>query len=187
MNICRVQLHGTLEGTADLLRKRKCAKQIRVRGFQSIGASQPHLVVAHGRPGGGGQFAFLDGGIGHLLRIVNPAKKLVRHGVVGLGRERFFEQRAGIFDSALLQKGVCLPIIGQQGISAGEKDKEDHKPDADKAYRNDHSYSSVLTASPFDNSRLLVALNATVSFSVQPTYNFNPDEVDGPDLYGRAD
>ena len=169
-----VQLNGTLELVAHFSGEGEGCDGIGVRGLHPVGAAEPEVVVAAGGVVVDSEFALVDGEVGHVLRVEDAAEELMGESVVGLGGEVGPEDGGGVVNAALLQCDVCAGRAWAVAVGlctrAGEE-QEQKQGGTEQVTREDslgHGYSTVLTASPFVRSRLLVALRATVSFSVRP-------------------
>ena len=109
-----------------------------MRGLEPIGAAQPHLIVAAGGRVGDGQFALVDGVVGHLLCVVDAAEKLVSDCVVWLSGEEFVEAGGGFIDAALLEEGIGLGRVGQEKTNSEEEKQSKGKTNTDWMCRDEH-------------------------------------------------
>jgi hypothetical protein len=77
VDVFRIELCGALEGYANFDGEAKRAQGVGMRRLESVGATEPYLIVTAGGVGGCGKLTFVDGIVGHILSIVDSAEKLV--------------------------------------------------------------------------------------------------------------
>jgi hypothetical protein len=121
LNVFGIELNGVLEGYAHLDGEIESAEGIGVRGLESVGAAEPHLVVTAGGGVRDGQFALVNGVVAHVLGVVDAAEKLVGLGIARLRGEDLVECGSGFIDAALLEKGVGLGRIRQKNTDVEEE------------------------------------------------------------------
>ena len=92
-----------------------------MRGLESVSTGQPHVVFARVRGVCDCRFALVDGGVAHILGVVDPAEELVCLGVPGLGCKKRLKHRGGLIHAALLQQGVGLRVVGQEKVPRKKK------------------------------------------------------------------
>ena len=84
-------------------------------------------------------------------------------------RAKLFKDTAGCFvDTALREKEISLVRIGEEQPGADDNEGDKKVEFNGPMYSDAHDQSTILTESPLDSSRLFVAPNATVSWSVSP-------------------
>jgi hypothetical protein len=109
-----------------------------MRGFESVGATEPHLIVTAGGVAGCCKLTLVDGTIAHVLSIVDAAEKLVSLSIAGLGGEYFVKANGCFIDSALLKKSVGLAYVGPEKVNAEEEEKRKGKAHAGQEWHDEH-------------------------------------------------
>src|SRR5271156_309558 len=138
VDVFGINLNGAFEGDADLDGEAESSDGVGMSGLKSVGATEPHLVVAAVGCIGDGQFALVDGVVGHLLGIVDAAEKLVGLGVARLRVENLVEAGGCFIDSTLLEKSVGVGRIGPKSLNTEEEDEEKRKANTGRG-RDEHS------------------------------------------------
>ncbi len=170
----RIQLNGTLELVAHLSCEGEGFDGIGVGGLHPVGAAEPEVVLAAGGVVVDSKFALVDGEVGHVLRVEDAAEELMGESVFGMGGETGPKDGSCVVDAALLKCDVCacrgraVAVCLCTWTGEEQVQKQDGTEQVAREDSLGHGYSTILTASPFVRSRLLVALRATVSFSVRP-------------------
>ena len=109
-----------------------------MRGLESVGATEPHLVVTAGGVVGCCKLTFVDGIVGHVLGVVDAAEKLVGLRIAGLCGDIWLRPGGCFIDAALLEKCIGLGYIGQEKANAEEEEKRKGKTDTGQGCRDEH-------------------------------------------------
>jgi hypothetical protein len=91
-----------------------------MRGLESVGPTEPHLIITAGGGAGGCQLTLMDGVVGDFLSIVDAAEKLVSLSIARLCGEYFAKASGCFIDAALLEKSVGVGCVGQEKAGAEE-------------------------------------------------------------------
>ena len=80
----------------------------------------------------------MNGLVGHLLSVVDPAEKLVGLRIAGLRGEYLAKAGGRFIHAALLEKSVCLGCVGHKKASAEEEEKRKDQPYMGQRFREEH-------------------------------------------------
>jgi hypothetical protein len=97
-----------------------------VRGLISVGATEPHLIVAIRRCIRDGELALVDGVVGHLLSVIDATEKLVGLAIMRLCVENVAKADDRLVSVTLLDESVGLGRVGQKKLW-DEKEKREGK------------------------------------------------------------
>jgi hypothetical protein len=123
MKIFGIEFHGVLELMVDFDGQTERRERTGVGGFVSVGAGEPHVMVADVWRVGDREFALMDGGVGSLLRVVDAAEELMGLGVAGFVPEEILEHGCGLVDPSLLEQGIGLDLVGNKKLGREEESK----------------------------------------------------------------
>src|ERR1700738_2782413 len=140
MDVFRIKLHCALEGNSNFARQAKRTQRVGMRGLESVGPPEPHLIVTAGGGGSCCKFTLMDGVIGHLLSIVNAAEKLMGLGIARLCGQYLAKTGGCFIDAALLEKHIGLSCVGNEEANAEEDEEKKRKGKANMGprCRNEH-------------------------------------------------
>src|SRR5258707_15574638 len=113
-------------------------QRVGMGGLESVGPTEPHLIVTAGGGIGYCKLALMDGIVCHLLSIVDAAKKLMSFGIVWLCSEYLTKAGGCFIDPPLLKKIVGLSRVSQEKANAEEEKKRKGKAHAGQRGRNKH-------------------------------------------------
>ena len=74
------------KATRTLIARLKSGEGVGMRGLESVGSAEPHLVVAAVGCVRDGEFTLADGVVGHVLGVVDATEELVGEGIVRVVR-----------------------------------------------------------------------------------------------------
>jgi hypothetical protein len=131
-------MHGEFKGDADLDGETKRGEGAGVRGLESVGSAEPHLVVGAVGCARDRKFTLSDGLVAHVLSVINATEKLMGECVAGLRGDEVVETGGGFIYAALLQKRVGLGRVGQERGSGEEEQEKRRETDADRMCRDEH-------------------------------------------------
>jgi hypothetical protein len=138
VDIFRIELHGTFEGDSDLDCEPKSCKGAGMGRLESVCPAEPHLVITVGWSARHGEFTLMDGLVGQLLSIVDPAEKLVGLCIAGLRGEYLAKAGGRFIHTALLEKSVCLGCVGHKKANAEEEEKRKDQAHMSQRFRDEH-------------------------------------------------
>src|SRR5712664_3759242 len=85
-----------------------------MRRLESVGATEPQLIVTAGGVAGYCELTLADGIVSHVLSIVDATEKLVGLTVAGACGEQPAQAGSRFIDAPLLEKGISLGCVGQE-------------------------------------------------------------------------
>jgi hypothetical protein len=122
VNVFRIELRGALEGYANFDGKTERAQRVGMGRLESVGATEPHLIVTAGWVIRDRELALMDRVVSHILSIVDAAEKLMCLAIAGVCGEYFANAGGCFVHPALLKKSLSLACIGKQKASAQEEE-----------------------------------------------------------------
>ena len=121
LDVFGIELRGALEGHANLDGETKRAQRVGMRRLESVGATEPHLIVTAVGVVGDCELTLMDGVVGHILSIVDAAEKLMGLTVARVCGEYLVKAGGGFIDPTLLEKRIGLSCVGKQKANAKEE------------------------------------------------------------------
>jgi hypothetical protein len=76
--------------------------------------------------------------VGHILRIVDTAKKLVCLAIAGVCGEYLVKAGSRFIDPTLLEESIGLGRVGQEKASAEKQEKREGNVDTGRRSRSEH-------------------------------------------------
>jgi hypothetical protein len=138
MDVFRIELYGALEGYAHFDSEAKRAQGVGMRRLESVGPTEPHLIVTAGRVAGCCELTFVNGIVGHVLSIVDAAEELVGLAIARVCGDYLAKAGGPFIDATLLEKSIGLGYVGQKKASAKEEEKRKGKSCTGRRSRGGH-------------------------------------------------
>jgi hypothetical protein len=107
-------------------------------GFESVGATEPQLIVAAGGVIRDCELTLVDSIVSHILSIVDPAEKLMGLAIARVRGEYLAKARGCFIDPTLLKKGIGLGCVGKQKTSAKKEENPKGNVYTSQRFRDDH-------------------------------------------------
>ena len=188
LKVFGIELYGALEFVVDFDGETQRREGAGMGGFESVGASEPHVVFATVGRVGYGQFTLVNGGVRLVLGVVDAAEELVGVGVVGLRGESARAWRLRRPRDPV--GGACWPEFRQRQEAAchEEEGKEIRMAKTERACRKGHGYSTIFTGKPIGEFTIVDCAQGDCILFGEAADDLDAGQIDsGTDLDGRAD
>jgi hypothetical protein len=139
VDVFGIELRGALEGYANFDGEVKRGQRVGMGRLESVGATEPHLIVAAGGIVGDCELTLMDGIVGHFLSIVDAAQKLMGQAIAWVCGEYLAEALGCFVNSTLLKKRIGLGCIGQENVSAQKEENPKCKVYTGRRSRDEHN------------------------------------------------